>query len=77
MNETHRRLTALSAAMGVARSDLSCLLRKTNEELADLPQRLHQGPVHDDLVTTATVLTSTCEHLDRAIANIERLNQGA
>ena len=73
MSDTDRRLTALSTAMAVARSDLMGLLHQTSEELANLPPRLHRTPVHDDLNSTVSVLMSTCEHLDRAIGNIERL----
>lgn len=75
MPDTNRRLTALSAAMGVARSDLMGLLHQANDELANLPHRLHHGSVHDDLVSTVSVLMATCEHLDRAISNINRLKE--
>ena len=75
MPDTNRRLTALSTAMAVARSDLMGLLHQTSDELANLPHRLHRTSVHDDLNSTVSVLLSTCEHLDRAISNIYRLKE--
>lgn len=73
MHDTNKRLGALSATMAISRADLMALLHQTNEELADLPARLHRTAIHDELVATVSVLMSTCEHLDRAISNLERL----
>ena len=75
MPELNKRLDALSIAITTAREEVMGLLHSINEDLADLPHRLYRTKMHDQLVTTVSVLMAVADHLGHATANLDRLKE--
>ena len=75
MPELNKRLDALSIAIDTARSEVMGLLHTINQDLADLPHRLHRTKTHDRLVSTVSVLMAVADQLGHATANLDRLKE--